>query len=295
MPELEAPRINKWPFLLADALLVALGGFFILTTRWPLTHWEILGVAVCFLSGCWIGLLPFLRDHDAAVKLWEQANLAASAEQLSRVHEVAEQVRLATSQWQSIHEAATKAASTATGAVERVSAEAKAFSEFLGRANDQEKAALKLELDKLRRGGTEHIQVIVHILDHTYALYQAARRSGVPAVVNQLTQFRQACVDAARRVGLLTYEAQPNDLFDPQIHQTPDGKVPAERARIESTVACGYTYQGQPVRRILVALAREEAAVPATAEETAGETAEAVGGTPELPLESAPETERGTA
>ncbi len=269
----------RWPFFLADALLVAFGGFVSLTATWPLSHWDLLAVVLCFIVGCWFGLLPFLREHTAAVKLWEQANLAAAAQQLGQVQDVANHIRQATAQWQSINEAAAKAAGTATAAVEKVTAEARAFTEFLGKANDQEKAALKLELDKLRRGGTEHVQVIVHMLDHIYALFQAARRSGVPSVVNQLGQFRGACTDAARRVGLATYEAQPGDSFDAQVHQTPDGQAPPAGTRIESTVACGYTYQGQPVRRILVSIRRddrpaEEAVVPT-------ET------TPELPLEPA--------
>jgi len=280
MPELEAPRMIKWPFLLADVLLVAVGGFLIMTATWPLSRWEIMGVVPCFIVGCWIALIPFLREHDAAVKLWEQANLAEAARQLADVHVVAEHIKQATGQWQNIHEAAAKAASTSTAAVEKVTAEARAFTEFLGRTNDQEKAALKLELEKLRRGSSEHVQVIVHMLDHIYALHQAARRSGVPAVVTQLTQFRNACGDAARRVGLSTYEAQSGDVFDPQVHQSPDGQVPATGTRIESTVACGYTYQGQPVRRILVALRHDEAADEAAVEEAQESTQE----TAELPL-----------
>lgn len=285
MPELEAPRLVRWPFFLADALLVALGGFILLTASWPLNRWDLLAVVLCFIVGCWFALLPFLREHAAAVKLWEQANLAAAAQQLGQVQEVAALIRQATAQWQSIHEAAAKASGTATAAVEKVTAEARAFTEFLGKANDQEKAALKLELDKLRRGGTEHVQVIVHMLDHVYALFQAGRRSGVPSVVNQLAQFRGACTDAARRVGLATYEAQPDDPFDSQVHQTPDGQTPPAGTRIESTVACGYTYQGQPVRRILVSLRHHGP--------PAEETAIPLESTPELPLEPAPLGEPG--
>ncbi|MBN9691462.1 MAG: hypothetical protein J0M24_14585 [Verrucomicrobia bacterium] len=282
MPELEAPRITKWPFLLADALLVGVAGFLILTATWPLSRWEIMGIVPCVVVGCWIGLIPFLREHHAAVKLWEQANLAEAARQLADVGSVAEQMKLATAQWQNIHDVATRAAQTSTTAVEKVTAEARAFTEFLGRANDQEKAALKLELEKLRRGGTEHVQVIVHILDHVYALYQAARRSGVPGVQAQLTQFRGTCLDAARRVGLSCYEAQPGDVFDPQVHQSPDGQIPTPGTRIEGTVACGYTYQGQPVRRILVSVQRE-APVVTEAVEVPTETHL------ELPLEPEPE------
>lgn len=254
MPEMEAPRMTKWPFVLADLLLVGMAGFIILTATWPLSRWEIMAAAPCIIVGCWIGLIPFLREHSAAVKLWEQANLATAAQQLSSVSEVAEQIRLATGQWQGIQDAVTRTAATSTAAAEKVSTETKAFSEFLSRTNDQEKAALKLEIDKMRRGHTEHLQVIVHTLDHIHALYQAGCRSGIPAVVEQLGQFRNACLDAARRIGLAVYEARPGDPFDPQAHQTPDGQTPPAGATVEATIACGFTYQGQPLRRILVAL-----------------------------------------
>ncbi|MFZ9856319.1 MAG: hypothetical protein ACO3I0_14475, partial [Limisphaerales bacterium] len=252
MPEMEAPRMTKWPFVLADLLLVGMAGFIILTATWPLSRWEIMAAAPCMIVGCWIGLIPFLREHSAAVKLWEQANLAAAARQLAAVSEVADQIRLATGQWQGIQDTVTRTAATSTAAAEKVLAETKAFSEFLSRTNDQEKAALKLEIDKMRRGHTEHLQVIVHTLDHIHALYQAGCRSGIPAVVEQLGQFRNACLDAARRIGLSVYEARPGDPFDPQAHQTPDGQTPPAGSTVEATIACGFTYQGQPLRRILV-------------------------------------------
>ena len=246
--------MTKWPFVLADLLLVGMAGFIILTATWPLSRWEIMAAAPCVIVGCWIGLIPFVREHTAAVKLWEQANLAAAARQLSAVSDVAEQIRLATAQWQGIQDTVTRTAASSTAAAEKVSAETKAFSEFLSKTNDQEKAALKLEIDKMRRGHTEHLQVIVHTMDHIHALYQAGCRSGIPAVVEQLGQFRGACLDAARRIGLAVYEARPGDLFDPQSHQTPDGQTPPEGSIVEATIACGLTYQGQPLRRILVAL-----------------------------------------
>lgn len=272
--------MTKWPFVLADLLLVGLAGFIILTATWPLSRWEIMAAAPCLIIGCWIGLIPFLREHSAAVKLWEQANLAAAARQLSAVSDVAEQIRLTTGHWQGIQDTVTRSAATSTAAAEKVLAETKAFSEFLSRTNDQEKAALKLEIDKMRRGHTEHLQVIVHTLDHIHALHQAGARSGIPAVVEQLGQFRGACLDAARRVGLSVYEARPGDPFDPQAHQTPDGQTPPAGSTVESTIACGFTYQGQPLRRILVSVRGAAAPGSGTEGSGVGTTTEA----PELPL-----------
>ena len=73
MPIPEAPRLVKWPFLLGDALLVGLAGFLVFTASWPLSRWEIAAVVPCFVVGAWLAVVPFLREHGAAVKLWEQS------------------------------------------------------------------------------------------------------------------------------------------------------------------------------------------------------------------------------
>lgn len=258
MPIPEAPRVTKWPFLLGDLLLVGFAGFVIVTASWPLSRWEIGAVAVCFLIGAWLAVIPFLREHSGAVKLWEQSNLAEAAQQLDRLVTLANQISAATGEWRTIQDTATTTNRTAGEITQKMSLEAKAFSDFLQRHDAQEKAALRLEIDKLRRNEGETLQVIVHLQDHIYALFLAGVRTGQSPLVQQLGQFRAACLDTVRRIGLVAHEARPGEEFDSKAHQTPDGKEPAPGSRIEGTIACGYTYQGQAVRRILVALAAEE-------------------------------------
>ena len=60
--------------------------------------------------------------------------------------------------------------------------EVRQFTEFMQKMNDSEKAALRLEVEKLRRGEGEWLQVLVRILDHVFALHAAAVRSGEPKV-----------------------------------------------------------------------------------------------------------------
>ncbi|MBL9174926.1 MAG: hypothetical protein JNL10_15415 [Verrucomicrobiales bacterium] len=272
MSTLDAPRMPRWPFVIADALLLAAAAALVLHGNRPLALHEVVAVAALCALGAWIMILPFLRDHAAAVKLQEQAGLADTARQIGDLQTVAAHIREATAQWQSIHDGARKASETATGAVERVGAEAKAFTEFLSRSNDQEKQALRLELEKLRRGGTEHLQVIVHVLDHVHALYQASARNGATPLTAQLGQFRGACLDAVRRIGLASYEAKPGDPFDGNVHQTPEGREPAPGSRIASTIACGYSFQGQPVRRILVTVDSPESEPEAAGAAPEGES-----------------------
>jgi hypothetical protein len=264
MPIPEAPRVTKWPFLLGDVLLVGLAGFLIFTASWPLSRWEILAVASCFILGAWMAIIPFLREHTAAVKLWEQSNLAEAAQQLDRLVTLANQISAATGEWQGIQETAVRTYKTAEEVTQKMTGEARAFSDFLQRHDAQEKAALRLEIDKLRRTEGETLQVIVHLQDHIYALFLAGVRTGQSPLVQQLGQFRAACLDTVRRIGLMAHEARPGDEFDPKVHQSPDGKEPAPGSRIEGTIACGSTYQGQPVRRILVALMPPETTTTAS-------------------------------
>jgi len=248
----ESPRIPTAPFLIGDLVLLGAATALVFLGHRPLATAEAVAVAVLCALGAWVMVLPFLRQHAAEVRLQEQAGLADTARQIGDLQAVAQSIREATARWQDIHEGARRAADTATGAVEKVSAEARSFTEALGRANDQEKQAMRLEIEKLRRGGTEHLQVLVHVLDHIHALYQAAARHGNNPLTMQLGQFRGACLDAVRRIGLVSHEAHPGDPFDPSAHQTPEGREPASASRVASTIACGYSYQGQPVRRILV-------------------------------------------
>ena len=60
-------------------------------------------------------------------------------------------------------------------------------------------------MDKLRKMEGDWLKVAVQILDHVFALFRAAERSGQPALIEQLGQFQNACRDAARRIGLVPF------------------------------------------------------------------------------------------
>jgi molecular chaperone GrpE (heat shock protein) len=211
-------------------------------------------MVACFIAGALILIYPFLREHAGAVKLWEQANLAEAAQQLDQLVTVANRVVAAAREWEGFQSNTQKLQQQSGQLVDRMVGEAKSFSELMQRMDLHEKQALRFELEKVRRQEAEMLQVLVHLLDHVHALRQAGDRSGQPQLAQQLANFRSACLETARRVGLLAFESEPGSPFDPHSHQTVDGREPAEGALIESTVACGYSFQGQPVRRILVTL-----------------------------------------
>jgi len=254
----EAPRTPKWPYLLADVVLVAAAA----AVAWkaaPVWTWkEISLVGGLTGLGAWIFIQPFQKDHEAAVKLFEQVNLASAAEKLGSLDKTAQQIAAATAQWQDIQTISTKTVNAAGNIASQIAAEAKGFSEFLTRANDGEKATLRLEIEKLRRGEKDSLQVVIHLMDHCFALFQAAAASGQPQLIQQIGNYRNACIDATRRVGILPYEAQPGEPFDAERHEIADGSTPPTGATVGRTVAWGYTFQGVGIRRIQVALTAPE-------------------------------------
>ncbi len=149
----------------------------------------------------------------------------------------------------------------------------KAFTEFMQRANDSERATLRLEVEKLRRAEADWLQVLVRMLDHVYALHQGALRSGQPNLIEQLGSFQNACRDAARRVGLTPFAPNEAEPFDAQRHQlVEDGAQPPPDAVVAETIAAGYTFQGRPLRPALVRLRESPAAVAAASPEVVNDT-----------------------
>lgn len=274
----------KWPFFLANVLLLGLAGFIFAKSQLPLGRWEILACVVCVIGGALFTITPFLREFQAASKLAETDSLTNVVSQVQSLDQIATQIKAATAQWTTVQEAADKTANAAREISGGMAAEVQSFNEFIQRANEGEKATLRLELDKLRRAENESLHVLVRILDHVYALNRAAANSRQPGLIEQLGHFQNACRDAARRIGLQPLVAAPAETFDAQRHQLLDGETaPAEGGIVGETIATGYSFQGKLLRPVLVRLQTNksesgEAAEPAQPADTSGEQ--------ELPLET---------
>jgi molecular chaperone GrpE (heat shock protein) len=222
------------------------------------------------VGGALLGIAPFLLEYDALVKLTEASALTTVVSQLHNLEGIAAQISGATSRWQDAQDQADKTARSAREIADRMTAEAQAFTEFMRQASDNERATLRLEVEKLRRAEGDWLQVLVRTLDHVFALHQGALRSGQPGLIEQLGNFQNACRDAARRVGLTPFAANEAEPFDPQRHRLIDetAKPPAD-AVVAQTVAVGYTFQGRLIRPVLVSLRETPAAVAALATEAA--------------------------
>jgi molecular chaperone GrpE (heat shock protein) len=249
------PKISKWPFFAGDAVLAICAVIFYHQSALPLTNYEILGCVVCVAIGALLAVLPFVLEYRAAVRLAEAEGLTSVVAQVQKVEQIAAQIGYATNQWQVVRESADKTADAAREISRGIADEVKSFGEFVQRSNEGEKAALRLEVEKLHRAEMEWLQVIVRMLDHIYALNQAAAQSRQPGVAEQIGKFQNACLDAVRRIGLMPFIAAPAEKFDEQRHQSIDAeKKPAAGEPIEATVASGYTFQGRLLRPAIVRL-----------------------------------------
>lgn len=252
---MSVPKVAKWPFFLADVILLAFAGWAMsgLTTPPGVTMVLVCAFAVG-LAGI-LSVLPFLLEYRAAVRLMESEHLSDAVTQIQQVEELAGRIDRATSHWQTAHQLAEKTTVNAGEITERMSREIKAFTAFLEKSQDAEKSRMRLEIDKLRRGEGESLQIITALLDHVFAFQQAGARSGQPRLIEQLGHFQGACCDLARRIGLVPFIPEPNEPFNPEAHQPVDqqAEIPAG-ARVVQIVATGYTFQGQLLRRALVVL-----------------------------------------
>jgi molecular chaperone GrpE (heat shock protein) len=255
MRNLTEPRLAKWPFFLGDVLLVGAAYFIVSQSKLHMGAWQMFFVILSVAGGAWLAIMPFLFEYHLAMKLAEARELTTVASQMKSLEGISAQIQGATGQWQAVQECSDKTAVVAREIAERMTAEVQGFTEFMQRANDGEKATLRLEVEKLRRAEADWLQVLVRMLDHVFALRIGAQRSGQPRLIEQLANFQNACNDAARRVGLTPFIANDDDSFDVERHQLVEGDAKAAAgAMIGETVAAGYTFQGKLLRPALVRL-----------------------------------------
>ncbi|MFO1512057.1 MAG: nucleotide exchange factor GrpE [Verrucomicrobiota bacterium] len=267
--ELKELKVPKWPFFLGDAIMLGLAYYIYWQGKLPLGHWEVAALGICAGLGAVLGILPYLLEYRAVIKygalikLIETSSLCAATEKISDLESCVAQITNATGHLQTAQSQADKTAGLAKEITDRMSAEVREFTAFLQKANDGEKATLRLETEKLRRAEAEWLGVLVHILDHVFALTRAAERSGQETLIAQLNQFQNACREASRRVGLVPLLAAPGETFDAHRHQLPEGGAAPKDATIGEVLATGFTFQSKLIRPVMVHVQGGEAAAGA--------------------------------
>jgi molecular chaperone GrpE (heat shock protein) len=285
----EAVRLAKWPFYLADVLLCGVVFFVLYQLGTFEGTSDLVIVSICLgvvAIAAWFSVMPWLKEHEARVKVADSTNLKTSLEQIKGVEKVAELIRQSNGQWQAIQDTSARTLASAHEITDRMKFEADEFMKFMAQAQDQERTGLRLEVEKLRRMEGDWIKVAVGMLDHTYAVFRAAERSGQQGLIAQLGQFQNACREVARRMGLAPFVPVVGENFDARTHQLADPKAEVpEGAKLQEALACGYTYQGQLLRRALVvAAAEEQEQPPSPAPETPTEFRSTMEGHREVPV-----------
>jgi molecular chaperone GrpE (heat shock protein) len=256
-------KIPKWPFLLGNGLLLAFAYLTVWKSPHPISKWEIIACFAAAALGAVLGIVPFLLDYRAMGKAIQVNALGAVSEKIQDLEKLAAQIASATNQWDVIQNQAEKTAAGARQIADKMGTEVREFSEFMQKMNDSEKVALRLEVEKLHRGETEWLQMLVHVFDHIFALHAAAVRSGQPKLADQITHFQNACRGTVRRIGLTPFAAEPGEAFDAARHQVADSKETSPTgAVVTETIGSGYTFQGKLLRPAIVRL-REAGAPPA--------------------------------
>ena len=255
--------VSEWkvawqPFVAANVVLVLAAAGVIWKAAHPISLNVALVATGCVALGALLGCLPFILEYRAVKKLIEVNAVTTVVEQLGDLKKYSAQVAAATDQWASVQEATKgntdKTVIAAREIAGRMTEEIREFNEFQVKLNDTEKGALRLEVEKLRRTEGEWLQVVVRILDHIFALHNAAARSGQPELAEQIGNFQNACRDAARRVGLTPYNAAPDEKFDAQKFRAHGVETPPADAVVAETLAPGLTFQGRLLRPALVRL-----------------------------------------
>lgn len=267
-------NVPKWPFWIANVLLMAFAYYFVSHVSLSIGHWAFVAVCLaCVSLGAIVAIIPYYLDYKAMEKALEVNALGTVAGKIEDLEQFTEKISAVTEQWHVVHDSvgqsAEKTAVAAKQIADKMGTEVREFAEFMKKMNDSEKSALRLEVEKFRRGETEWLQTLVRILDHVFALHAAAVRSSQPKVAEQITQFQIVCRETVRRLGLGAFVGEPDEAFDPERHRLADPKQkPFDGAVIAETIASGYTFQGKLLRPAIVRLRDVAPPVSAPAEKT---------------------------
>lgn len=259
MSEKTAASPPVLPFIIADVLFLVMAGALLAYSHRPLLWWEAGLIVACGAAAAWCLITPFLRrdDHQESAARMSQGlaqatRLADLAGELQKLEQLAAHIHSATGQWKAFEVKTADSLEAARQLSETFTGETRAFAEALLKSNDNEKTHLRVEVDKLRRAEGEWLQTLIRVLDHVFALSQAAQRTGQRSLIEQIALFQESCREAARRVGLVPVAPRLGEAYDPRAHQLLDNVEPPAGALVGAIVATGFTYQGQPIRRAFV-------------------------------------------
>jgi hypothetical protein len=154
----EAPRLNPWPFLLGDGVLLGVAALIAFRNQAPLVGAPLLAVASCVALGAVLACVPFLlnytRRQDAALAD-RQAEIAALARTTA---ESAEQLGIAAAGLHTISDTAHRALKHADQLPHKLQEKISEFKTQLNEVNVTENETLAQEVNTLRASEIERLE-----------------------------------------------------------------------------------------------------------------------------------------
>src|SRR5438045_189392 len=99
------PTLQKWPFYLADIVLSVIAAY-VLWRMGVIQGTANVAISVACLCaagwGAWLSITPWLVEYKTRSGLAENASLKSTLDQIQSLEKVAELIRQANSQWQSV-------------------------------------------------------------------------------------------------------------------------------------------------------------------------------------------------
>src|SRR5688572_157331 len=149
-----SPTLPKWPFILADVLLLAISAWMLLKllpTRTTAAYVVAGCAVVAWIVGAIICVWPWVAEFKAQTQQAQNEILTDALQQIDRLEEIGARVQAATGSWQSAQDSAMRVMQAAKEIEERIKTDSKDFMDFAERINADEKQNMRLEVEKLRR------------------------------------------------------------------------------------------------------------------------------------------------
>lgn len=252
--EFGVPQIRKWPFVIGDLLLIGVAVWIFYANDYAPTGWDLAMIVACLGLGVLFSVLPFMAEFREESRRFDANEFRSTLDQIRQLEGVGNRLDAVTAQWDAVQENCGQVVQAATELAAKSEADSERWQQMAQQADTRERDHLRLEVDKLRRGEREWLEVVVGILDHIFALHRAAVQSRQVKLIGQIEAFRNACLEISRRVGLSQYVVDPGEPYNPEIHKMPEGGGCPENPVVAETLLPGFSFQGQAIRQPMVAL-----------------------------------------
>jgi hypothetical protein len=188
----EAPKLNPWPFIVGDAVLLGTAALIASQSPAPLTGAPLLAIAACVALGAVLACIPFLlnytRRQDLALAE-RQSEIAALARTTA---ESAEQLGIAAQGLHSINELANRALKHADQLPHKLQEKINEFKTQLNEVSVTENEVLAQEVNTLRTSEIERLETAFASVRKTAAeltALETATRQHLADFNQSLTRF----------------------------------------------------------------------------------------------------------